>query len=179
MHRNKFLCKITDQDDNVYMVRRRDLHHFIRWLNRKHCSAQLPATSSGKETTLYMSRKVQLAINLCTILHPTFMYFILPPMIFAVVELVPCVDDRWLSYMLAFCGAYLSYEIKTLVACFIVSHMHWLTRKPGVDSADFLFQVEQNRNAGKCFVWPVIILESIAFLAIYWKFLFPQIAITS
>lgn len=51
MHRSKFLCKITDQDDNVYMVRWRDLYHFIRRLNCKHCSAQLPATNSEKETT--------------------------------------------------------------------------------------------------------------------------------
>ena len=137
-------CIIISEDGNNYMVRRSDLFLFIWRVGFKRHFRTLRATHLDRETALYASPKVQLIINLCTIIESTFIFGAAFPSIMVLMSSLP------------------SEQVSLLVP-----HVRWLTLKPDMDSVDFQFKIEQGKNAGMWIVYPILIIEIISFFAIF------------
>ena len=161
-------CIIKSEDGNSYIVRRSDLFLFIWRVGFKRHFRTLRATHLDRETALYASPKVQLIINLCTIIESTFIFGAAFPSIMVLMSSLPSEQVSLLLVdALVICGVFLGYVIKTLIASFLVPHVRWLTLKPDMDSVDFQFKIEQGKNAGMWIVYPILIIEIISFFAIF------------
>ena len=161
-------CIIKSEDGNSYIVRRSELFLFIWRLGLKRHSSLFNITNQEGNVDLYISRSVQIIINLCKIIEAAFVCYVSFPFAMRLALISPSYRESDLLVTTLFiCGAFSGYVVKVLVASFLVPHVRWLTLKPDMDSVDFQFKIEQGKNAGMWIVYPILIIEIISFFAIF------------
>ena len=161
-------CIIKSEDGNSYIVRRSELFLFIWRLGLKRHSSLFNITNQEGNVNLYISRSVQIIINLCKIIEAAFVCYVSFPFAMRLALILPSYRESDLLVTTLFiCGAFSGYVVKVLIASFLVPHVRWLTLKPDMDSVDFQFKIEQGKNAGMWIVYPILIIEIISFFAIF------------